>query len=241
MSLLSKLKAIDIAFYLFLLTGLGYVVTYLYQWGYYNYFSIPSSFIDISVSTITKSFVYLGVFFSFIIINVAYFDGKSRITKFAIKFFTFRILTKKILNIFLQVVLCLSVLYFLGVWLLKEQSGGIDYLAFALLLFTAIWYLKDNLKLIITCWLILMFMIPYLLGWSNARIQKEFYIIDHKSNYLIIDILNNNAIAAKFDIKSHKIYPDFKLISVDSLADDKKELQLVKLNELKVEQAITIK
>jgi hypothetical protein len=75
--MLSKLKGIDFALYIFILIAFGYVVTLLYQWGYNNFFYIPASFIELSVKGITKSFILLGVFLSVIILNVIFLEDKT--------------------------------------------------------------------------------------------------------------------------------------------------------------------
>jgi len=239
--MLSKLKGIDIAFYIFLLTGLGYLVTYLYQWGYNNYFSIPASFIELSVTSITKSITLLGIFFASIMLNVLFFEDKTDLKTQVKKLISVKSIENKKVNFTLQTVCLIGILYFFSLWYVNEQATKINYLGMSLVFFLAYCFLKKYKMLILVSWTLLMFMLPYMVGVTHAMKQNEFYIIDNKANYLIINFYDDKAIAAKYNKRKRIIYTDFKLISVDSLANGKKQIKLVKINKLKVNQVSTLK
>ncbi|MCM3671651.1 hypothetical protein M3181_22095 [Mesobacillus maritimus] len=231
--MLSKLKGIDIALYIFLLTGFGYLTAFLYGWGYNSYFGIPIVFVDLSVSNVTKSIALIGVFFTFISTYVAFFLEKSDIKTLMTKLFSINVGNRP-LNITLQILCAVGIIFFLYCWYIFEGATRINFIALVLLLVLGFCHLKKYNKLFLVVWLILIFIIPYLIGVYNGAKQKEFYLIDNKTENLVIDFYNDKAIVAEFDSKEKTIYPNFILISLDSLAEDNKELKLVKVEELKV-------
>lgn len=238
--MLSKLKGIDVAFYIFLLTGFGYLTAFLFGWGYNSYFGIPIAFIDLSIANVTKSIALLGVFFTFIAMYVTFFQEKSDIKTLFLKLFSINV-TNRIWNISLQILCIVGVIFFLFGWFIVKDATRINFIGIVLLCGLGICHLKKYDKLFLVVWVILMLIIPYMVGVSHAMKQEEFYLVDNKTDYLVIDFYNNTAIAAKFDKKQNIIYPNFKLITVDSIAEDKKDLKLVRVEKINVEVAYCVK
>jgi hypothetical protein len=239
--MISKLKGIDIAFYIFLLTGFGYLITFLYGWGYNNYFSIPIAFIELSVPTVTRSIALLGLFFITISIYVTFWEDTTSLKNLFSKIFSTKFLSYRKINILLQTLCIVGLITFVEIWIASEEATKINYIGLALLFLLGLCYLKKYEKLFVLSWLILVLILPYMLGVTQANQQNKFYIIDNDTSYLVIDFYNDKAVSAKFDKTKQKIYPEFKLISIDSLAKNKKELKLVKVENLKVDQPKNLK
>ncbi|SMQ77478.1 hypothetical protein SAMN05444673_2806 [Bacillus sp. OV166] len=238
--MLSKLKGIDVALYIFLLTGFGYLTAFLFGWGYNSYFGIPISFIDLSVANVTKSIALLGVFFTFIVMYVTFFQEKSDIKTLFTKLFSINV-TNRNWNISLQILCMVGIIFFLFGWFIVKEATRINFIGIVLLFGMGFCHLKKFEKLFLAVWVILMLIIPYMVGVSYAMKQHEFYLVGNTTDYLVIDFYNDKAIAAKFNKKQKVLYPNFKLITVDSIAEHKNNLRLVRVDKLKIERVYSIK
>jgi hypothetical protein len=239
--MISKLKGIDFAFYIFLLTGFGYLITFLYGWGYNSYFSIPLSFIELSIPTVTKSIAILGVFFLTVSIYVAFWEDTTSLKGIFSKLFTINLLSNRKINISLQTVCIIGLIFFVELWVYTDVALKINYVCVAILFLMGYCYLRKYKKMFVILWLILMLILPYMLGVTRANQQNEYYIIDNDINYLVIDFYNKNAITAKFDKDKLKIYPEFKLVPIEYLAKEKKGFKKIKIEGLKIDQPTELK
>ncbi|MDO6448076.1 hypothetical protein [Oceanobacillus profundus] len=227
---MKKVKTIDVALYIFILTGLGYFVTFSYGWGYNNYFSIPIHFIDFSIFNITKSISLLGIGISTLLVFFIYFLDKTDINWLFNKV-TVNMLGPKS-NYFFQL-LCLVGLITVVVMARKESNAQfvICYLYIGLFFCLLYFYLKKYLKAAFVTIVIVFLMLPYILGVTNAKNQTDFFIIDSYKDYLIITFSNDKIIAAKFDSESNTISPEFKILPIDILEESNNDLSLIKINK----------
>ncbi|GAB1799080.1 hypothetical protein [Priestia megaterium] len=72
---------LDVALIIVFLTGIAYVLAYVYEFSYQAYYGLPRVFIDLNITTITSSLMMIGAILSFLfgIINfvLALFTVKS--------------------------------------------------------------------------------------------------------------------------------------------------------------------
>ena len=234
---MKKLKAIDVALYIFILTGLGYFITFSYGWGYNNYFFIPTHFIDLSVINITRSISLLGVSIStFLVFTIFFLDKTDFKSLFSgARKFIFESKFK-----FLFQFLCIVGLVVMVVFIKRESITQIKIIYFfeGLVYSSIYFYLKKYSKATYVTLAVVLLMLPYIFGLVNAKTQTEFFIIDNNEDYLIITFNDNKIISAKFDSTNNIIFPEFKILSMDNLVEYEKNVRLIKINKLTVAEPI---
>jgi hypothetical protein len=192
-----SLKGIDLALYIFLLTGIGYLVTFLYEWGYKSYFGISMNFIELSISTITKSITMVGIFIGIGFIGNLLFDDARDIKTLAKKILLLnpininRSLIVKSICIFGMLIMIIGIIF-------TPNPLNITYIA-GIIIF-AIYYfsLKQYTQLMFILLTALMLIFPFMIGVIIASQKEKFYTIEG-TDQLIIVFVNEKAITAKFD------------------------------------------
>lgn len=237
-----KIKGLDIAFFIFLLTGLGYLVTFLYQWGYNSYFSIPMEFIELSVANISKSISMLLVFFGLGFVYNMFFNKETDISNSVIKIFKPESIKLNFtINLFLQFI-CLIIFAVLWYLYQKETSTtNILYIWIAFIILYLYGYLKTYKKFCIIAVICFIGLTPFSVGVLNAANKHNYFTINNNNNALIVGYFDKNAIVAKFDASKNILYPSFQLISLDTITKEKNEIKQVVVKELTIEKATTIK
>jgi hypothetical protein len=226
-----KLKGIDIALYIFILTGLGHLVTFLYEWGYKKYFGISMDFIELSVSTITKSITMVGIFIGIGLFANIFFEDSSDLKKL---FKVFQFKGYKLKNKFFYQFLCILGMAVMLFGIYETNSPlNIAYYVGVLVFVNFYASLKEYKQLVVISFLFIMLLFPYMIGVINASQKDIFYQIGG-TNQIIIEISGDKAIAAKFDSKKKVIFPEYEIIKIDSTIKQKVTLKLVQINNLKV-------
>ena len=226
---MKKFKTVDVALYIFILTGLGYFITFTYNSGYYKYYLIPLSFIDFSIYSITKTIVTLMIFVSSFLVFVLFFLDKTDAKEF-LKILKLNKIVAK-LTFSIQFI-CLAILFIIFIMATKEPDKRfiIIYIWLGLIISCIYLYIKAYKKATLIMGTIILLLTPYTLGIMNAATQTDFYVINNHEEYLVITLNDENLIAAKYDKESNAIYPEFKVISIKRLEKNENELELIKIN-----------
>ena len=231
--LMKNLKTIVVALYIFILTGLGYFITFLYGWGYNNYFSIPVHFIDLSILNITRSVTILGVcltsYLAYAILFLGKTDLKSLLSPIRKLVFDSRLK-------FIFQFLCLIGSLIMVVSGARESISLFKFLyVFIGLGFCSLYfYLKGYSKASFTTFIVVLFMLPYILGLVNAKKQTDFFVVDDHPDYLIITFFADKMIGAKLDSESNTISPQFKTLPISILEESNNSINLVIINNLTI-------
>lgn len=77
---MNKIKEHE-ALLIFLLSALGYLCTYFFQWGKFYYYSIPRSFIEINSNTIVSSLAFIIVLLIFSSFYVGFIKKNANLIK----------------------------------------------------------------------------------------------------------------------------------------------------------------
>jgi hypothetical protein len=240
--MLEKFKSVDVALYIFLLSGLGYLITFLYEWGYNSYFNLPIEFVELSITTITKSIVLLGIFVSAYFSYKLFFVEKTDVSDLLNNRFSKTVFDNKYVNHSLQFI-CLIVMAYLA-YLYSKDSDHIKilYVFQALLLLYIYCLLKKYSKMALITILCVFILVPYIAGISNAKNKDLFYKVKMGDKYyIILDYYDKKAVVAEVDLENKELQPVYKLYSLSDMSKEKKELELIKIDNLKVKKIESIK
>ncbi|MEH7525812.1 hypothetical protein V7149_21460 [Bacillus sp. JJ1503] len=222
-----KIKGIDIALYIFILTGLGYLITFLYEWGYNYYYSLPIEFIELTVSNITKSLVMICIIFGLGYINNLFLHKETDFNRLIKKTLlpSVQVQNSK-LSFFYQglCVLGIALFAFHLVW----NNPADKFLFYCLILIFIYFYslLKKYKNLTLTLGIIFLLILPFYSGYFIAKQKQNYLFID---NEVVIRVYESKLITAKFDQTKNKITPDFKLHLIDNIADQDISLKMIKI------------
>jgi hypothetical protein len=232
-----KIKGIDLALYIFLLTGLGYLVTFLYEWGYNNYFLLPIDFIDLSIANITKSVIMVGMIFCMFIIYNMFLGGKTDANFFITKILLPNKKLTKTYNLILQSLCVIGEVGMVYLWLNNANNPlKIVYLFIALLLLYFYCCLKKYKLFAIIAIMIILLFLPYIIGIDNAK-NKDEYLLINGTNDLVIKSFGNMVISAKYNKEKNTLYPEYTFTSLESLEKDKKQLKLIYIENINISKA----
>ncbi len=232
---MKKIKTIDVALYIFILTALGYYVTFSFNWGYNNYFLIPMHLIDFSIFNMTKSISLIGIGLSTILVTIIFFLDKTDVSWLFGKIWRLSISRKT--NFFFQGI-CLICLLIIIVFSTKETDSQfyIFYFWATAIICSLYFYLKKYSRAMIVAIVVSFFMFPHILGIINASNQTEFFILDEYPDHLILTFSNEKIIAAKFDSEANVLLPEFKILPMNTLEESNNDLRLVKISKLLIEE-----
>ncbi len=85
-----------------ILSVLSYLLTYVYEYGYYRYYGIPSSFINLNITSIITKFITIGFVLIFLILLILSLINMLNLQK-----------PNKILVIIISVLACISIIQLL--------------------------------------------------------------------------------------------------------------------------------
>ena len=222
--MLDKIKKIDAAILLFLITGLGYAITYIYGYGVLYYYKIPASLVDINPTNILKNTILIMLLFTFGYINNYLIERNFKSIFIRFKKFNY-IVTSKIF----QLVIIIGLLYFLYRYL--QTNSPTDALIFvAMTLFYAIYKKYKNMAYIFI--IIFFALLIFTFGYSNGLRETNYYTLAN-NNFVVIGYYKDSAIVVKFDPKEKIIYPEYQLIKLEAGIDEQK-FKLVRTGSLKV-------
>lgn len=228
-----KISKENAAIYIFALTGLGYLVTFLFESGYNKYFYIPVYFIDLSIPNITKSIVILVVLSVFSLLYSVFFWDKTDTNSFIRSIWKYT-LGKK--STYVLQLLCIIPML-IGTYLVSTQVVEryrficIPVILVFLLLY---FYLKKYLKAVAIVLVSIVLMIPYIVGFITAMNQDEFYFINDSKDFIVIKFNGNDLIVADFIASKQKIEPEFTFYKTEDLATMEMKLSHVKISKVKV-------
>lgn len=217
--------------FLFLISGLGYAVTYTFEWGYLKFFGLPSSFITIHLSAALKNILLIaGMFASFYILN--YFASRLFNWLFSKKGLSFRqrvesaAKRKKSFMTFLVVLISTAVLMFFFIYKAVMDPAQFQYVYAALVLAVVLYQFSDPKYLKISFVLFLLFftVLAYFFGYNSASAQVTYVIVDHAPNeekeaaekFVVVRSFGSKAIIAKADFQKKTIYSEYQLISMEA-------------------------
>lgn len=229
--IMKRFNNIDVALYIFILTGLGYFITFLYGWGYNNYFLIPIHFIDLSILSITRSISLIMVSVAICLAYTIFFIDKTDLSSL------FGGIRKSIFRSrynFLFQLLCLIGTGSMIVLMERENVPQFQiFYIFMAIVFTSLYcYIKNYIKAVFVTSIAVLFMLPYIIGLVNAKNQTDFFIIDNHEEYIIITFNDDKIIAAKFDSENNTIFPEFKILPTNNLIEYNSNISLIEINNL---------
>jgi hypothetical protein len=228
-----KIKGVDIALFIFILTGLGYLITFLYEWGYNSYYNLPIEFIDLTVTNITKSIVIIGMFLLVGYINNLFFHKETDLNR-AIK----KALLPSMegqnskLNLFYQTlcILITAIILFHLFW--NNPPEKLMYYCIVLSFIFIYSLLKKYKNLTMSLGIVFLLILPFYTGYLVAK-QKENYLF--MDNEIVIRVYESKLITAKFDKSRNLIIPEFKLRLVDDIANEDESLKLIKIRQTNID------
>lgn len=227
---MKKFKRIDVALYVFILTGLGYFATFLYGWGYNNYFSIPIHFIDFSILNITKSITIIGIGLSIVMAFNVFFLDKTNINQLFSRFSAEKL--PMWFNYILQFICLLGIIVLLFCSKIEvNEKKLVIYFWIGLFFVSVYFYLKKYKNALIVAFTLTILLSPYIIGLVSAERQTEFYLISEYEDYVIVTFTNTKIISAKYDSEKNAIYPIFKVLPMDKLEESKNDIELIEINE----------
>lgn len=215
------------ALFIFSLTGLGYLCTYIFQWGKFHYYSIPKSFIEINSNTLLSSLVFMLILLMLSSLHVG-FIKKNTYLKSA----------KNILfikaspyNRFIQFLLvCMMVILgFMG-----TLSDHYPYYLIGMILLLVLYFLLKNYQsLFFISYIGFILCGVFTTGYSIAENETTYLVIDDPSkekSYVVLNIQNGKAIIAEMSEEENLIYPNYQLLKIEA---DKLNEHVLNQKELK--------
>lgn len=219
---------------------IGYWIAFLFEFGYCNYFNIPSTFVEIGIQNIMIAIIgllgLLAIIFNFANFFFMSFKWLPKTIKaslqriFLASAFTygFFLFNKHPIS---QVILITSIMFIFLIFIefvfplirqtktkgylekLKAQDK-FDFEEHTLLDVAAI-KIGYNKFLLIYLVFILSFL-AYFAGSYNAKYQINFLVLNNEKELVVLKTYSKFFLAAKFDRKTKTIFTEYKLIPVDT-------------------------
>lgn len=228
----NQIKAIDIALHIFVLTSLGYLVTFLFEWGYNSYFFLPIEFIELTVANITRSIALLGIFLMVGFIYQGFASKETDLNYLFNKIVKPTTNNSQYINIFIQLLSFVIIIIMLYLWRDEGSAFRIIYIDVALIFFYIYCKTKEYKQFCLIIFVIFILIQPYILGAGYAKNKNNFLIFDDE--YIVIRFYEDKIILGQYDMKKSIIKPVYKITSLDAIVDKEKELKGLKINDLKV-------
>ncbi|WP_284036566.1 hypothetical protein [Neobacillus sp. 114] len=197
----------DVAIVIAPLTAVSYGITYTYECSYNHFFRLNSSYIDITITSLTKTMLLLitFLFLAFLIIYIEDKLHKSLNNRF--KFFHFLAQSKYGLVLRWSFVLFIIIFF---------QKVSLIVLFLIILLIVTLGHFKKY-KTAIAASLIGLFIFAYVFGSEAASDKRDFLIIEEGSkNLVVLNVYKNQYITAPVDFKTQTISPEFQIIKLTS-------------------------
>ncbi|WP_370014574.1 hypothetical protein [Peribacillus sp. B2I2] len=213
----------DVAIILFILTALGYMTTYIYELGYKYYFSLPSNLIDLSLTNITRSIIFVSFFFGFAFL-VDFYNNETKVKE-----------RRRKININITKIYALLSLIAFSL-IVNGQFNPIDavIILVALIILFLLFIFKPS-KLLLYIMLFAYFIIlTFKLGYNFA--DKSEYLVIKDDDLVVIDYYQDRAIVAKADLKKKVIYPEYQFIKLETDEIGKVKFELINTGKMKLER-----
>jgi len=228
--ILQKIKNHE-ALFIFSLTALGYLCTYIFQWGKFYYYSIPRSFIEINSNIIVGSLVFILIL---IILATFYLGFIKKIMEYNSMKKSLTINVKKH-NFFIQFLLVLGQIMFTVLAISSNYNP--NYILMMLILFMMYFTLKNYEYLLITTYIAFILLGVFVIGYSISENTTNYLIMKNQSNnqsYVVLNIHSGKAIVAEVDLKRNTISPEYQLIKFETNKLNEHILNLKEIKHLKV-------
>lgn len=238
--MIEKLKSFDVAIYIFILSCLGYLITFLYQWGYYSYFNIPIEFIELSISNITKALVItVAISSAFLSYSMFFFDKtdlKGAIDSTAKKI----VVDNKVINFSLQFLCVGAFIYLTYLYNVSDDKKLLEIFFQGLIVFLIYSLLKRYMKMAMVTLMFISLLLPPVIGKGMAEKQETFYRIDIKDkSYFVLGYYDKRVILGEVNLSKKEILPRYKFPSLADLSED--DFKLIRMNNLTVKEIKYIK
>ncbi len=214
------------AFYVGVITALGYIWSYFREFGYKSFYHIPNMFIEIEISTVFKSFGESWVYIILWLVIFCFFEYVKK-TKYYMK----AALTTAFI--------CVSVLIFI---LLFRSSSSVSTLLVLTVQYIAVIILLAFVGarfpriLVILGFAVWLFISGYYIGVNHAANKSEYLMFESSGlRYVILDTYKGFFIVAPITDRN-EIIPAFELIEQKSDKAAPLSLTIVTTGPLTVKQ-----
>ncbi|WP_214891366.1 hypothetical protein [Exiguobacterium sp. s142] len=221
------------ALFIFSLTGLGYLCTYIFQWGQFHYYSIPRSFIEINLNTIVDSLVFILILLMLSSFHLE-FIKKNNYLKGAKNF----LITKaRSYNLIFQFTLVFAICALAFIAMISDYNPYY----FLMMLFLLMMYLllKNYQYLFAVSYVSFILLSVFVIGYSTADNESDYLVMTDQSlkkSYVVLHVQGGKAIVAEMNLKKNLIYPDYQLIKFETNKLNEHKLKLEKLEGLEVQR-----
>lgn len=250
----------DMTIYISLITALGYFISYSYKKGYRSYYGLNEVLINqIDLSSILLSITFIvSVLFTFLgiynNIRLLLFNNENIFLKilerkvFAIflLYFLFNYLNNDKMNLMftsIALLVWIIIVYSVPLFVHRDIKGYRNKLVKSLkkkksnksILENIIYIIKNDLKSAIVLIFVVFFtFITFsgLLGVSNAKKQKDYYILKHQNKiYVVVDSYSDKVIIAPIDLKTNTIEKKFQIIESKSSLKEPILFEKIRIND----------
>lgn len=230
--ILQKIKNHE-ALFIFSLTALGYLCTYIFQWGKFHYYSIPRSFIEINSNTIVSSLVFI---FILLILFMFYIGFLKKIMDY-LSMKESLITNIKKHNFLIQFFLVLGQIIL--IILSKNSNYNPIFFSMMLVLFMIYFTLKNYEYLLMIAYIAFILLGVFIIGYLISENESSYLIIKKQStyqSYVVLDIQGGKALVAKVDLENNMIFPEYQLIKLETNKLNEHKLSLKEIKNLDVKK-----
>ncbi|AMV11550.1 hypothetical protein GT3570_11515 [Geobacillus thermoleovorans] len=227
-------KKIDPTILVFILSGLGYAITYLYQLGVYHFYQIPSFLMDIDLTKIIRNVLFVSIIFVVGYVIDAFYkesDLKNYLVKNIVEKIKIIEMPKSLSNI-LQFICVVCSLYFLSKYLSSDLKNP-TYLILWIVSQLGYFITKRYGQAALVLFIIFIFAYVYYLGYSQAS-TKDTYLMIKGTNQIVVEVNKDEAILMKIDKHKKIIYPEYQILKLESSKVNQLKLETVKTGRLTV-------
>lgn len=208
-----------------LVSGVGYLGAFAYQWSYLSYFGVPSYFVSINIGTVL--FVSLVAFIWFALLGqVLYLVLKVKGTSILKKTLHYIGLSVLLLIYFLPILLpldfwtrCIVVILIVAslvylIWFSDKKKENHDFL-------NEIQNEYGAYIILLTGALILFFVYSCSFGVVNAKLRSTYLISDQKSDLVVLGTYSENFIAVTYSPETNKVLGGITILSQEDISKEK--------------------
>ncbi|MGG3683944.1 hypothetical protein [Aeribacillus composti] len=228
------IKKIDPTILVFILSGLGYAITYLYQLGVYHFYQIPSFLIDIDLTKTVRNVLIISLFF---IGGYAFeeFYEESDLKNYLVKNMIEKIKNVKIplpYSYILQFFCLIGITYYFIIYVNSDFKNPM-HLLLGIAFFLGYMILKRYAKAALCVLIVFIFAHIYCIGYLQAS-REDTYLMMKGTDQIVVEVNKDKAILMRIDKQKKIIYPEYQILKLENSKVNQLKLETVKTGRLKV-------